>query len=406
MKEQLLKRFISYVKVGTQADPNVTTCPSTGGQLMLAKQLAEELQQLGLADVTVDDNGYVMATLPANSDTVTPTIGFIAHMDTATELTGFNVNPQIVENYDGTDIVLNDTQQIVLSPKQFPELLKYKGQTLITTDGNTLLGADDKAGIAEIVTAMAYLQAHPEIKHGTIKVGFTPDEEIGRGADLFNVEAFGAEYAYTMDGGPLGELQYENFNAASATVTCYGRSVHPGTAKGKMINATRIAYAFQAAMPEYETPEHTEGYEGFYHLTHIEGSVEETTLHYIIREFDHDTFEDRKQFIINVGKQIEQQFGEGNVKIEVTDSYYNMRNQIEPRMDIVDRAHAAMIRVGVTPIVEPIRGGTDGSRLSYMGLPTPNIFAGGENFHGKYEFVSIDTMQKAVEVIVEIAKCE
>ena len=406
MKEQLLRRFISYVKVGTQADPNVTTCPSTVGQLMLAKQLAEELQELGLADVTVDENGYVMATLPANSDVATPTIGFIAHMDTATELTGFNVNPQIVENYDGTDIVLNETQQIVLSPKQFPELLKYKGQTLITTDGNTLLGADDKAGIAEIVTAMAYLQEHPEIKHGTIKVGFTPDEEIGRGADLFNVEAFGAEYAYTMDGGPLGELQYENFNAASATVTCYGRSVHPGTAKGKMINATRIAYAFQAAMPDYETPEHTEGYEGFYHLTHIEGGVEETTLHYIIREFDHDTFEDRKQFIVNVGKQIEQQFGEGNVKIEVTDSYYNMRNQIEPRMDIVDRAHAAMIRVGVTPIVEPIRGGTDGSRLSYMGLPTPNIFAGGENFHGKYEFVSIDTMQKAVEVIVEIAKCE
>ncbi|URN95298.1 MAG: peptidase T [Candidatus Pristimantibacillus lignocellulolyticus] len=406
MKEQLLRRFISYVKVGTQADPNVATCPSTGGQLMLAKQLAEELQELGLSDVTLDDNGYVMATLPANTDVPTPTIGFIAHMDTATELTGFNVNPQIVENYDCTDIVLNDSQQIVLSPKQFPELLKYSGQTLITTDGNTLLGADDKAGIAEIVTAMAYLLEHPEIKHGTIKVGFTPDEEIGRGADLFDVEAFGAEYAYTMDGGPLGELQYENFNAASATVTCIGRSVHPGTAKGKMINATRIAHAFQSAMPEYETPEHTDGYEGFYHLSHIEGGVEKTTLEYIIREFDQDTFEERKQFIADVAKQIEQKFGEGTVKIEITDSYFNMRNQIEPRMEIVDRAFEAMTKVGITPIVEPIRGGTDGSRLSYMGLPTPNIFAGGENFHGKYEFVSIDTMQKAVEVIVEIAKCE
>ncbi|MCR8659955.1 peptidase T [Paenibacillus endoradicis] len=406
MKEQLLRRFISYVKVGTQADPNVATCPSTGGQLMLAKQLAEELQELGLSDVTLDDNGYVMATLPANSDVPTPTIGFIAHMDTATELTGFNVNPQIVENYDGTDIVLNYSQQIVLSPKQFPELLKYSGQTLITTDGNTLLGADDKAGIAEIVTAMAYLLEHPEIKHGTIKIGFTPDEEIGRGADLFDVEAFGAEYAYTMDGGPLGELQYENFNAASAKVTCFGRSVHPGTAKGKMINATRIAHAFQTAMPEYETPEHTDGYEGFYHLSQIEGGVEETTLQYIIREFDQDTFEERKQFVADVGKQIEQKYGEGSVKIEITDSYYNMRNQIEPRMEIVDRAFEAMTKVGITPIVEPIRGGTDGSRLSYMGLPTPNIFAGGENFHGKYEFVSIDTMQKAVEVIVEIAKCE
>lgn len=406
MREQLLKRFISYVQVGTQSDPNSPSCPSTGGQLILAKQLVDELTDLGLSDVTCDEFGYVMATLPANCDAITPTIGFLAHMDTATELTGTNVNPQIVENYDCTNIVLNDSQQIVLSPEQFPELLKYKGQTLITTDGNTLLGADDKAGIAEIMTAMAYLLEHPEIKHGTIKVGFTPDEEIGRGADRFDVQAFGAEYAYTMDGGPLGELQFENFNAASAIVTCYGRSVHPGTAKGKMVNATRIASSFQVAMPEYETPEQTDGYEGFYHLNHIEGGVEQTTLHYLIREFDQDIFVDRKQFIVDVGKKIEQKYGEGSVKVEVIDSYYNMRNQIEPRMEIVDRAHDAMIKVGVTPIVEPIRGGTDGSRLSYMGLPTPNIFAGGENFHGKYEFVSLDTMMKAVEVIVEIAKCE
>lgn len=406
MREQLLERFISYVKIGTQADPNSETCPSTEGQWVLAKQLLEELKQLGLSDVTLDDNCYVMATLPANCTIDTPTIGFIAHMDTATELTGTNVNPQIVENYDGENIVLNDSQQIVLSPKQFPELLKYVGQTLITTDGNTLLGADDKAGIAEIMSAMAYLQANPDIKHGTIKVGFTPDEEIGRGADRFDVAAFGADYAYTMDGGPLGELQYENFNAASVKVVCNGRSVHPGSAKGKMVNATRIALEFQQLMPEFETPEHTEGYEGFYHLGHISGGVEEATLQYLIREFDHDTFEERKQFILDIGKQIEKKFGEGSVKLTITDSYYNMRNQIEPRMEIVDRAFDAMKAVGVTPIVEPIRGGTDGSRLSYMGLPTPNIFAGGENFHGKYEYISLDTMVKAVEVIVEIAKCE
>lgn len=406
MREQLLERFISYVKIGTQADPNSETCPSTEGQWVLAKQLVEELKQLGLSDVTLDDNCYVMATLPANCTIATPTIGFIAHMDTATELTGTNVNPQIVENYDGENIVLNDSQQIVLSPKQFPELLKYVGQTLITTDGNTLLGADDKAGIAEIMSAMAYLQANPDIKHGTIKVGFTPDEEIGRGADRFDVAAFGADYAYTMDGGPLGELQYENFNAASVKVVCNGRSVHPGSAKGKMVNATRIALEFQQLMPEFETPEHTEGYEGFYHLGHISGGVEEATLQYLIREFDHDTFEERKQFILDIGKQIEKKFGEGSVKLTIADSYYNMRNQIEPRMEIVDRAFDAMKAVGVTPIVEPIRGGTDGSRLSYMGLPTPNIFAGGENFHGKYEYISLDTMVKAVEVIVEIAKCE
>lgn len=406
MREQLLQRFISYVKIGTQSDESSSTCPSTKGQWELAKQLVEELKELGLSDVKCDENCYVYATLPANCDIPTPTIGFIAHMDTATELSGDNVNPQIVEKYDGGDIVLNASKQIVLSPKQFPELNKYVGQTLITTDGQTLLGADDKAGIAEIMSAMAYLQANPQIKHGTIKVGFTPDEEIGRGADLFDVEGFGAEYAYTMDGGPLGELQFENFNAASVTVVCNGRSVHPGSAKGKMINATKIALHFQQEMPEYETPEHTEGYEGFYHLNHIEGGTEQVKLHYLIREFDADIFEERKQLMLEAAKKVEQKFGAGSVQIEITDSYYNMRNQIEPRMEIVDRAYEAMQAVGVTPIVEPIRGGTDGSRLSYMGLPTPNIFAGGENFHGKYEYISLDTMVKAVEVIVQIAKCE
>lgn len=406
MRDQLLQRFISYVQIGTQSDPSSASCPSTEGQWVLARQLLAELKELGLEDASIDDNCYVMATLPANCEQDQPVIGFLAHMDTATELTGTNVNPQIVEQYDGGDIVLNDSQQIVLSPEQFPELRQYVGQTLITTDGTTLLGADDKAGIAEIMTALAYLQQHPEIKHGTIKVAFTPDEEIGRGADHFDVKRFGADFAYTMDGGPLGELQYENFNAASATITCYGRSVHPGTAKGKMINATRIALDFQASLPVLETPEHTEGYEGFYHLNRIEGGVEVTKLHYLIREFDKEKFQQRKQFIEGAAQEIAKKYGEQAIKVEITDSYYNMREIIEPQMEIVDRAHAVMTRLGITPIVQPIRGGTDGSRLSFMGLPTPNIFAGGENFHGKYEYISLDTMEKAVQVIVEIATCK
>ncbi|GIP18018.1 peptidase T [Paenibacillus montaniterrae] len=406
MRDQLLQRFLSYVQIGTQSDAASQSCPSTEGQWVLAKQLVEELKQLGLDDVTLDENCYVMATLPANCDEQQPVIGFLAHMDTATELTGTNVNPQIVEAYDGGDIVLNATRQIVLSPEQFPELRGYVGQTLITTDGTTLLGADDKAGIAEIMTAIAYLQEHPEIKHGTIKIAFTPDEEIGRGADRFDVERFGADFAYTMDGGPLGELQYENFNAASAVVTCYGRSVHPGTAKGKMVNSTRIALDFQAAMPLLETPEHTEGYEGFYHLGRIEGGVEVTKLHYLIREFDKQKYEERKQFMQQTAKQLQQKYGEQAIELEITDSYFNMRDIIEQNMEIVNRAHEAMTSLGITPIVQPIRGGTDGSRLSYMGLPTPNIFAGGENFHGKYEYISLDTMEKAVQVIVEIAKCK
>ena len=406
MKQHLLERFLKYVKIDTQSNPASETCPSTVGQWDLAKVLRDELIELGLTDVTLDDNCYVMATLPANTDEKADVIGFIAHMDTATELTGKNVNPQIIENYDGKDIVLHAENQIILSPREFPELNRYVGQTLITTDGTTLLGADDKAGVAEIMTALAYLQAHPEIKHGTVKICFTPDEEIGRGADRFDVEKFGAKYAYTLDGGPLGELQFENFNAASVKVICKGRSVHPGSAKNKMINATHIAMNFQSKLPANETPECTEGYEGFYHLNSIKGGVEQCEMHYLIREFDKQKFEERKLLIASIAKQLEEQYGSGSILIEVVDSYYNMRNQIEPMMSIVDRAAEAMRRVGVEPKIEPIRGGTDGSRLSYMGLPTPNIFAGGENFHGKFEYVSLESMWKAVEVIVEISKVE
>jgi len=404
MKQQLMERFIRYAKIGTQSNPNNAACPSSEGQWELAKLLQQELIELGLEDVTLDENCYVMATLPSNTQKETETIGFVAHMDTATEITGDNVNPQIIEQYDGNEIVLNKELNVVLSPKQFPELAQYKGQTLITTDGTTLLGADDKAGVAEIMQALAYLQQNPHIEHGTIKVCFTPDEEIGRGADLFDVEKFGADYAYTMDGGPLGELQYENFNAATLKVTCYGRSVHPGSAKDKMINATRLALAYQQAFDEFDTPEHTEGYEGFYHLNSIKGHVEQCDLMYLIRDFDQESYEKRKAYAIQVGKELEQKYGEGLVEVRVIDSYFNMRNKIEPVMHIVDKAANAMRAVGVEPRVEPIRGGTDGARLSYMGLPTPNIFAGGENFHGKYEYISVQSMLKAVEVIVEIVK--
>lgn len=406
MKEQLMKRFIRYVKIGTQSNPNEAACPSSEGQWELAKLLEQELIELGLEEVTLDDNCYVMATLPSNTAKQTDVIGFVAHMDTATEISGDHVKPQVVENYDGGDIVLNKEANVVLSPKQFPELTKYKGQTLITTDGTTLLGADDKAGIAEIMQALAYLQANPSIEHGTIKICFTPDEEIGRGANLFDVKAFGADYAYTMDGGPLGELQYENFNAATLKVTCYGRSVHPGSAKDKMINATRLALAYQQAFDENDTPEHSAGYEGFFHLNSIKGHVEQCDLMYLIRDFDQESFEKRKAFAVEVGKKVEQQYGEGLVKVEVIDSYYNMHNKIKPVMHIVERAADAMKAVGLEPRIEPIRGGTDGARLSYMGLPTPNIFAGGENFHGKYEYIAVESMIKAVEVIVEIARAK
>lgn len=366
--------------------------------------LVEELKSIGMEDVTVDENGYVMATLPANTDKNVPVIGFLAHMDTAPEFTGANVNPQIIEQYDGGDIVLNKEQGIILSPNDFPELAGYKGHTLITTDGTTLLGADDKAGIAEIMTAMNYLIQHPEIKHGKVRVAFTPDEEIGRGPHKFDVAKFGAQFAYTVDGGPLGELEYESFNAAEAKMTIKGKNVHPGTAKGKMINSIKIAMEFQQQLPADEAPEHTEGYEGFYHLLSFQGSVEETKLHYIIRDFDREQFEARKAKMNEIAASLAQKYGNDRITLEINDQYYNMREKIEPVRHIVDIAHEAMTNLGIEPKVKPIRGGTDGSQLSYMGLPTPNLFAGGENFHGRYEYISADTMVKSAEVIVEIIK--
>ncbi|GAM14125.1 peptidase T [Mesobacillus selenatarsenatis] len=404
MKNELIERFTSYVKVDTQSNENSETTPSTEGQLTLANMLVEELKTIGMEEVTIDGNGYVMATLPANTDKEVPTIGFLAHVDTATDFTGKNVNPQIVENFDGNQIILNKEQNIILSPADFPELPQYKGHTLITTDGTTLLGADNKAGIAEIMTAMAYLIKHPEIKHGKIRVAFTPDEEIGRGPHKFDVRAFNAKFAYTIDGGPLGELEYESFNAASAKVTFKGKNVHPGTAKGKMVNSAKIAMEFNSKLPAEETPEHTDGYEGFFHLSSIEGDVEETTLHYIIRDFDRDSFQNRKDLIQKITNELKLTYGETRVELEMNDQYYNMKDKIEPVKQIVDIAYEAMENLGIKPIVKPIRGGTDGSQLSYMGLPTPNIFTGGENFHGRFEYVSVDNMVKSVETIVEIAK--
>lgn len=404
MKQELIERFIRYAKVNTQSDPESSTCPSTQGQWELARMLVEELKSIGMEDVTVDENGYVMATLPANTDKNVPVIGFLAHMDTAPEFTGANVNPQIIEQYDGGDIMLNKEQGIILSPNDFPELAGYKGHTLITTDGTTLLGADDKAGIAEIMTAMNYLIQHPEIKHGKVRVAFTPDEEIGRGPHKFDVAKFGAQFAYTVDGGPLGELEYESFNAAEAKITIKGKNVHPGTAKGKMINSIKIAMEFQQQLPADEAPEHTEGYEGFYHLLSFQGSVEETKLHYIIRDFDREQFEARKAKMNEIAASLAQKYGNDRITLEINDQYYNMREKIEPVRHIVDIAHEAMTNLGIEPKVKPIRGGTDGSQLSYMGLPTPNLFAGGENFHGRYEYISADTMVKSAEVIVEIIK--
>lgn len=404
MKQELIERFIRYAKVNTQSDPESSTCPSTQGQWELARMLVEELKSIGMEDVTVDENGYVMATLPANTDKNVPVIGFLAHMDTAPEFTGANVNPQIIEQYDGGDIMLNKEQGIILSPNDFPELAGYKGHTLITTDGTTLLGADDKAGIAEIMTAMNYLIQHPEIKHGKVRVAFTPDEEIGRGPHKFDVAKFGAQFAYTVDGGPLGELEYESFNAAEAKMTIKGKNVHPGTAKGKMINSIKIAMEFQQQLPADEAPEHTEGYEGFYHLLSFQGSVEETKLHYIIRDFDREQFEARKAKMNKIAASLAQKYGNDRITLEINDQYYNMREKIEPVRHIVDIAHEAMTNLGIEPKVKPIRGGTDGSQLSYMGLPTPNLFAGGENFHGRYEYISADTMVKSAEVIVEIIK--
>lgn len=406
--QHIIDRFISYVTVDTESDPNSDTTPSTAKQWDLANQLVEELKAIGMEDVTIDENAYIMATLPSNVDHDVPTIGFVSHFDTTPDFTGANVKPQIIENYDGGDIVLNKEQNIVLSPGYFKDLLQYKGQTIITTDGTTLLGADDKAGITEIVTAMEYLIKNPEIKHGKIRVGFTPDEEIGRGAHKFDVEKFGADWAYTMDGSQIGELEYENFNAAGAKITFKGKSVHPGYAKGKMINSMLLANKFISHLPEGEVPEQTTGYEGFFHVTGLNGSIEETTVQLIIRDHDRDKFEARKELIhkivADINAQYAVQFGEDIAIAVVKDQYFNMKEKVEPVMHIVDIAEKAMNELGITPLIKPIRGGTDGSQLSYMGLPCPNIFAGGHNFHGKYEYVPVESMQKAVEVIVKIAE--
>lgn len=397
---KVVERFLSYVAYDTKSDGETGVTPSTPGQMVLAKKLVEELKEIGMSDVTIDENGYVMATLPANTDKNIPTIGFIAHMDTAPDYSGANVNPQFVENYDGGDIKLNETT--VLSPKDFPELKDYIGKTLITTDGNSLLGADDKAGIAEIITAMEYLINNPEIKHGTIKVGFTPDEEIGAGADHFDVEKFNADFAYTLDGGGIGEIEYENFNAASAKIVVNGRNVHPGSAKNKMINSQFIGMELNSMLPAEERPEHTEGYEGFYMLNGFSGSVERTEMSYIIRDFFKDSFEAKKANIIKIAEELNKKYGEGTVEITVKDSYYNMKEKVEPVMHVVDTAVEAMKALDIVPKVVPIRGGTDGARLSYMGLPTPNLFAGGHNFHGKFEFVPTESIEKAVELVVKI----
>ncbi|MCY7732170.1 peptidase T [Bacillus safensis] len=404
MKEEMIQRFTSYVKVDTQSDAEGESCPSTEGQLNLARQLVEEMKSIGIQEVTMDENGYVMGTIPSNTDKDVPTIGFLAHIDTATDFTGKNVKPQLHENYQGGDITLNEDLHIVLSPQQFPNLQKYQGHTLITTDGTTLLGADNKAGIAEIMTAMHYLIEHPDIKHGKIRVAFTPDEEIGRGPHKFDVDAFGASYAYTIDGGPLGELQYESFNAAGAKVSIKGNNVHPGTAKDKMVSAAKIGMLFHNKLPSDESPEYTEGYEGFFHLTKFVGEVEEAELQYIIRDFDKEKFNNRKALFEKIANDLKATYGENSITLSIQDQYYNMREKIEPVKHIVDIAHEAMENRSVTPVIEPIRGGTDGSQLSYKGLPTPNIFTGGENFHGKYEFISVENMVKATEVIVEIAR--
>ncbi|EJL66497.1 peptidase T [Flavobacterium sp. CF136] len=406
--QHIIDRFISYVTIDTESDPNSQTTPSTEKQWNLANKLVEELKTIGLEDVTIDDKAYIMATLPSNVDHEVPVIGFVSHFDTSPDFSGANVKPQIIENYDGKDIVLNAEKNIILSPNYFKDLLQYKGQTIITTDGTTLLGADDKAGITEIVSAMEYLVQHPEIKHGKIRIGFTPDEEIGRGAHHFDVEKFGAQWAYTMDGSQIGELEYENFNAAGAKITFKGKSVHPGYAKGKMINSMLIANDFINELPKKETPQETRGYEGFFHVHHLTGSIEETVLELIIRDHNKVKFEKRKDLIGKIAKKINRkfakQFGEDIVIAEVKDQYYNMKEKVLPVKHIVDIAEKAMRELNIKPIIKPIRGGTDGSQLSYMGLPCPNIFAGGHNFHGKYEYVPAESIQKATDVIVKIAE--
>ena len=400
----LLERFLKYVSIHTTSDENTGLVPSTPQQMEFAKILAEELKDMGMQDVSLDKKGYLMATLPSNIDKDVPTVGFISHLDTSPDMSGKNVKPRIVENYDGNDIVLNEKENIVLSPKQFPELTMYRGQSLVVTNGLTLLGADDKAGIAEIMTAMDYFIKNPDVKHGKVRVAFNPDEEIGLGAHHFDVEKFGCQFAYTMDGGEIGELEYENFNAAGAKVTFYGTNVHPGYAKNKMINSIKIATKFMATVPANESPEYTDGYEGFYHLTGIGGDVEKTTVSYIIRDHDRKKFEERKAHLQMLVDKINSEFGDNTATLEVKDQYYNMKEKVEPVKYIVDIASEAIRQAGVEPKVKPIRGGTDGAQLSFKGLPCPNIFAGGHNFHGKYEFVPIQSMEKATEVVKNIIK--
>ena len=402
--QKIIDRFVKYVKIDTQSDENNPAFPSTEKQWDLAKLLVEELNEIGMQDVTLVDNCFVMATLPSNVDFIVPTIGFIAHIDTSPDYTGTNVNPQFHPNYDGKDIILNKEENIVLSPSYFDDLLQYKGQTLITTDGTTLLGADDKAGVTEIVSAMEYLINNPQIKHGKIRICFTPDEEVGKGAHMFDVDKFGAEWAYTMDGSQVGELEYENFNAAGAKVTINGKIVHPGYAKGKMINSMLIANEFIAALPKNEIPQETEGYEGFYHLHGMSGEVEKSTLEYIIRDHDFDLFEARKVTFQKVADALNKKLGSDLVQVEIKDQYFNMRKKIEPVMHIVDIAEEAMKQLNIKPLIKAIRGGTDGSQLSYKGLPCPNIFAGGHNFHGRYEYIAAESLQLATNVIVKIAE--
>lgn len=403
-RKKILNRFLSYVKIDTESDPNSTTTPSTEKQWTLARLLAEELKTIGLVDVSIDEHAYVMGTLPSNVAHDVPAIGFISHFDTSPDFTAAKVSPQVIENYNGKAIVLNAEQNIILSPDYFEDLLLYKGQTLITTDGTSLLGADDKAGVCEIVSSMEYLVQHPEIKHGPIKVGFTPDEEIGRGAHKFDVNKFGAQWAYTMDGSQIGELEYENFNAASAEVRIHGKIVHPGYAKGKMVNSMYYAQKFIDSLPKNETPEQTEGYEGFYHLHHMEGKVEKTILKYIIRDHDYTLFEARKTTVKQLVEAFDRKYDKATFEVEIKDQYFNMKEKVLPVMHSVEIAEQAMRSLGIEPLIKPIRGGTDGSQLSYMGLPCPNIFAGGHNFHGRYEYVPLESILSATKVICKIAE--
>ena len=400
--KSVVERFLSYVQVDTESVEGMECFPSTEKQKVLGNMLVEELKQIGASNVSMDEYGYVCAEIPATTEKTVKTIGFISHMDTAPAFTGANVKPRIVKNYDGSDIVLNESLEIVLSSKESQELNHYEGKDLIVTDGTTLLGADDKAGIAEIMTMAEYFIKHPEIPHGTIKIGFTPDEEVGRGVDFFDVKKFGAEFAYTVDGGELGELEYENFNAAGAKLEIQGKSIHPGSAKGNMKNALLYAMEFQSMLPVFDNPTYTEGYEGFYHLDSLKGNVDHAVADYIIRDHDRDKFEEKKQYFNRTAEFLNQKYGENTFTVHMKDSYYNMKEQVEPHMHLINNAKAAMERVGVTPIVVPIRGGTDGARLSYMGLPCPNICTGGHNFHGRYEYICIQSMEKVVDILKEI----